>query len=355
MKQRSNKMNRFRVASRLVMAGGTLLGGGYVLSGAMPGDPLGVSALVGRAIANHRHNLLPETIIMVRHGESEGNADTTLYRTKPDNLIELTDQGIEQALAAGERIRKIIGPDARVHLYVSPFVRTRQTAAYLRKAINSNIVMTDLDSRIREQEFGNLQGDEHLQQREDQEFVGRYFYRFPTGESGADVFDRATNWWDNTIPVINMQRGIKSVDTVIVVSHGLTMRFILMHLNHWSVSTFHSVWNANNCDIYVLKKDSAVLGPKPYVLSDLGDKPESSKILEVTMQDGSKKVVELWDYLAIPSPRTRQLPIVHKMLQEQHGLNPADIVSIDFHPREGGIGTRACKFLEEESEQVGFH
>eukprot|EP00961_Rhodomonas_salina_P231805 3131749-Rhodomonas_salina.1 len=70
--------------------------------------------------------------------------------------------------------------------------------------------MTDLDSRIREQEFGNLQGDEHLQQREDQEFVGRYFYRFPTGESGADVFDRATNWWDNTIPVINMQRGIKS-------------------------------------------------------------------------------------------------------------------------------------------------
>lgn len=115
------------------------------------------------------------------------------------------------------------------------------------------------------------------------------------------------------------------------------------------------MWNANNCDIYVLKKDSAVLGPKPYVLSDLGDKPESSKILEVTMQDGSKKVVELWDYLAIPSPRTRQLPIVHKMLQEQHGLNPADIVSIDFHPREGGIGTRACKFLEEESEQVGFH
>ena len=32
-------------------------------------------------------------------------------------------------------------------------------------------------------------------------------------------------------------------------SDGLTMRLILMHLGGWSPNTFHSVWNANNCDM----------------------------------------------------------------------------------------------------------
>ena len=72
-------------------------------------------------------------MILLRHGESEGNADTTLYRTKADNLIELTDVGTAQvrgpplpthsfqrtltadrcgtaqAEAAGRRIRDIVG------------------------------------------------------------------------------------------------------------------------------------------------------------------------------------------------------------------------------------------------------
>jgi len=38
---------------------------------------------------------LPSRVILLRHGESEGNADATLYRTKADNLIELTPKGID--------------------------------------------------------------------------------------------------------------------------------------------------------------------------------------------------------------------------------------------------------------------
>ena len=50
---------------------------------------------------------LPKRIILLRHGESEGNADHTLYRTKPDNLIELTALGREQAAVAGRRIKDL--------------------------------------------------------------------------------------------------------------------------------------------------------------------------------------------------------------------------------------------------------
>ena len=40
---------------------------------------------------------LPRRIILVRHGESAGNADKSLLRTVADNLIELTDEGVKQA------------------------------------------------------------------------------------------------------------------------------------------------------------------------------------------------------------------------------------------------------------------
>jgi len=35
------------------------------------------------------------------------------------------------------------------------------------------------------QEFGNLQGEEFKAWRHEQASVGRFWYRFPTGESGA--------------------------------------------------------------------------------------------------------------------------------------------------------------------------
>ena len=50
---------------------------------------------------------LPKIIILVRHGESESNADHTLWRTKPDNMIELSSKGIEQAKQVGKRIEDI--------------------------------------------------------------------------------------------------------------------------------------------------------------------------------------------------------------------------------------------------------
>ena len=74
---------------------------------------------------------LPRHVILVRHGESQANADHTLLREKADNLIELTALGSRQASAAGARILNVVGGAAKVHIYVSPFQRTLQTARQL--------------------------------------------------------------------------------------------------------------------------------------------------------------------------------------------------------------------------------
>jgi broad specificity phosphatase PhoE len=47
------------------------------------------------------------------------------------------------------------------------------------------------ESRVREQDFGNFQVQERMKIiKETRERFGRFFYRFPEGESAADVFDR---------------------------------------------------------------------------------------------------------------------------------------------------------------------
>jgi broad specificity phosphatase PhoE len=201
------------------------------------------------AITAATRRLLPTRLIFVRHGQSEANADHSLLRTKPDNLIELTDKGLAQAQELGKRIKAIVG-DETVGMVVSPFLRTMQTARNVRLALDEEqMVKNVLEPRLREQEFGNLQGDEFIRYREEQGGVGRFWYRFPTGESGCDVYARVSQWMEVALPRLNMG-GQRHIENLVVVSHGLTMRLALMHLAGWSPNTFHTVWNANNCQMY---------------------------------------------------------------------------------------------------------
>ena len=47
----------------------------------------------------------PKRIILIRHGESEGNTDSRAYARTPDSKIRLTERGFAQALVAGLQMR----------------------------------------------------------------------------------------------------------------------------------------------------------------------------------------------------------------------------------------------------------
>ncbi|CAE7219206.1 unnamed protein product [Symbiodinium necroappetens] len=284
-----------------------------------------------RRYAEARREKLPLKIILVRHGQSEGNLDKTLFKTKGDNLMELTELGSRQAVAVGKRVKKVVH-DEKVHFYVSPFQRTLQTA---RNMIFSafdpyQVVDVSVDPRIREQEFGNLQGDNFVGLRQESTKIRRFWYRFPTGESGADVYDRTRQWWDSMMDRHLMEQS--GASSIIVVTHGLTMRLILMQLFHWSPNTFHTVWNPDNCAMYVLQKNMSSSAHYPYFVDEAeGDRIMSSIDLVVTFQDNSTKQLTMVDYLSIPPPRTLQLPAVKQLLAEQFGFDPLDIKGIDFY------------------------
>lgn len=188
-----------------------------------------------------------------------------------------------------------------------------------------------VDAQLREQEFGNLQGDDFQKFREQQSHIGRFYYRFPTGESGADVYDRTKQWWYNDLLRVNLHCMSEPVDNVVVVTHGLTMRFILMVVNQWSPRSFESIWNAKNCAMWVLKKDLSLPGPSPYRLdTEEGDKVTSTRCVCVFFRDGTKQSLVLEDYLTIQPPRTRRIDEMTAMLAAQHGIVPETVERIDI-------------------------
>lgn len=193
---------------------------------------------------------------------------------------------------------------------------------------------------LRPQEMGNLQGSEFAVYRQEQQKVGRFWYRFPTGESGADVLDRVKSWWYESVLGVNLRVGFPAIDGMVVVTHGLTLRFILMQLFGWSPTTFHSVWNAQNCDVYVLTKDLSKPGNSPYVLdATLGDVPRSSIDVLVEVQGYDEpRLLKLENYLSVPPPRTTRVRLIKRMLAQQYNLDTRDMGHLVFMPFvQGGV------------------
>lgn len=48
----------------------------------------------------------PRRIVLVRHGESIGNVDDTVYEREPDHALALTDRGRAQAEETGKKRKK---------------------------------------------------------------------------------------------------------------------------------------------------------------------------------------------------------------------------------------------------------
>ncbi|KOG90373.1 histidine phosphatase family protein [Streptomyces varsoviensis] len=185
----------------------------------------------------------PRRIVLIRHGESEGNVDDTVYEREPDHALSLTETGRKQAEEAGAGLREIFG-DERVSAYVSPYRRTHQTFQALR--LDASRVRVREEPRLREQDWGNWQDrDDVRKQKAYRDAYGHFFYRFAQGESGADVYDRVGAFLES------LWRSFEDPShppNVLLVTHGLTMRLFCMRWLHWSVAEFESLSNPGNAE-----------------------------------------------------------------------------------------------------------
>jgi broad specificity phosphatase PhoE len=188
-------------------------------------------------------------IILLRHGQSLGNVDELAYCRIPDHALPLTDLGEREARAAGGTIKELIG-DGPVAAYVSPYKRTRRTFDLL--GVDAERVVTE--PRVREQDWGNLQDPTEQEVLKHQRHAfGHFFFRLPNGESGADVDDRVAAFLDGL--QVRLHEDETHPKTVLIVSHGLTIRLLCRRLFDWSIELFESLSNVDTCENRVLDHD----------------------------------------------------------------------------------------------------
>jgi len=177
-------------------------------------------------------------LVIVRHGESQRNVGKMealaagqheYHGNVRDMDVTLTARGERQAEATGKHLGRKFHFD---HVFVSPYVRTVQTAERMAKHFPSPIEFT-YEERIREKEFGILDGmtkqgivkkfrDEwHRRERD-----GKYYYRPAGGESYPDVSLRVHSFLGTMIRECAKQSVLVVCHSVIV----LTFRRLLERL-----------------------------------------------------------------------------------------------------------------------------
>lgn len=233
-----------------------------------------------------------ESLILIRHGESEYNrhrsclkrsevyvefyqrvssesshgneldslaarlieANKEFQETEP---IGLSAEGRQQAAVTASKLKTQISiPDV---IYTSPFRRAVETLECMTQnwsALKS--VPTVEDERLGEQKHGSFlqYGDwklfcyYHPEQRDLRKNLGRYSYRFPEGESIADVRERTQSFLKDI--------GLRKSQRVMIVSHDiaiLTMRANLENLTEKELMDYYENNKLWNCGVTVYRQN----------------------------------------------------------------------------------------------------
>ncbi len=228
-----------------------------------------------------------ERLFLIRHGESVANVDASIHLTRPDHAIGLSEQGEDQARRAGAFLGEYLGtlpvigsPTAyvRPRMWVSPFLRTRQTAACILSTVGrvGFPVQYEDDAppipqfpRLRdqresialcEQDFGLFDGipheelpvrfpNEYALYAKQLQFEGRFWAKYPQGESRWDVALRVHQVFGT------WQRDAErhNICDLVVVSHGVTLRALTMRWLDHPYEWFDLEPNPKNCSIRLIE------------------------------------------------------------------------------------------------------
>jgi alpha-ribazole phosphatase len=187
-------------------------------------------------------------VLLIRHGQSEGNAARRFGGHTPTPLSAL---GHRQA----EATARALGLESITAIYSSDLLRAVETAAPLAAALNLEVTQSHA---FRERSVGHMEGltFEEAAQQFPEEYAALLHRDFehvlPGGESYRQLLDRAARALDQT--VATNQGG-----TVAIFSHTGTICILALHLmGALDAPALRPVWLASdNCGIsrFTLRSD----------------------------------------------------------------------------------------------------
>lgn len=193
------------------------------------------------------------SIVLIRHGESEWN-DQGRFTGLSD--VGLTELGKKQADQAGD---KLLNDGTKFDIaFTSNLIRAQHTLDIILKKIDQTNIETINHANINERDFGDLTGQYHsdAHQKYGKTQIDQWRNSFeiapPNGESLKDTYRRIVPYFQSVIfpHYLNGKN-------IIVVSHNVTLRALMMHLK-----------NISPKDIVSLRLDNA--NPITYKLNHMG-------------------------------------------------------------------------------------
>ncbi len=205
----------------------------------------------------------PDTLWIVRHGESAGNVARDAAHASGASRIALEGRDVDVPLSPlGEEQSRSLGrwfgglPEGRRPevILCSPYLRAQRTAGLIAEAGGLPFHPADfvVDERLREKEFGVLDGlTSHgihqtlPEQAEFRRLLGKFYHRPPGGESWCDVILRLRSMLD-TMALHYTGRRVLVVGHQVVV---LCMRYLLERMTEDQILGVDREGDVPNCGV----------------------------------------------------------------------------------------------------------
>jgi broad specificity phosphatase PhoE len=207
-------------------------------------------------------------LVLVRHGESTGNAAAAAAEAagaevitidRRDADVPLSSVGVAQAEALGGGIVSLLADRRPTQVWSSPYLRARQTAEVALQVSALALPLT-IDERLRDRELGVLDlltargvAARFPLEAERRRWLGKFYHRPPGGESWVDVALRVRSFLRDLNDVPDGTR-------VVIVSHDalvMLFRFVCEQLSEEQILQIGATTPVRNVSITQLVRAPA--------------------------------------------------------------------------------------------------
>ena len=237
-------------------------------------------------------------ILLVRHGESEGNVNPQAYIDKGDTNVGLTDKGWEQAFGAGRFLGQFYadtGTGKWPVVYLSSYLRPKQTFRGIFEGVKGQLGAEPKlyeDPRLIEKFFGaashlyhppeGLSAEDKIVREallllskstyENDPFTAKNLF----GDSTKDTFVAVKSFLDGTFA----RDRHEGKDDFLIVCHGAVIQAFLMSWAHLPIASKNRLGNPGNCDIIKIEGS-----PKNWTFTQIYDGEEMQAVEREALKD----------------------------------------------------------------------
>ena len=183
-------------------------------------------------------------IYIVRHGQTMWNKEKRLQGSVD---IELNENGKELAIITGKNLA-----DTHIDIiFSSPLKRAHETAKLIKGSRDIEIIV---DDRLRELNFGSMEGESYEKLYEEKTHGFKYFFTEPhlyyppeDGETLEHLVERASEFMKDVIEPL-----AETCQRVMIVAHGAMNKALMTHVKKHSLEHFWSGGLQKNCNVIIL-------------------------------------------------------------------------------------------------------